>query len=59
MLRRTGLLAEIGAANIFPSDDAALAVLRARDEGQTSDHGSAKFHAPVERGGSTVVRDHG
>jgi SulP family sulfate permease len=30
VLRRTGLLAEIGAENIFPSDDAALAALRAR-----------------------------
>ena len=30
VLRRTGLLAEIGAENIFPSDDAALAALRGR-----------------------------
>jgi SulP family sulfate permease len=32
VMRRTGLLAEIGEDNVFPSDDAALAALRARDE---------------------------
>jgi SulP family sulfate permease len=32
VLRRTGLLGEIGEENIFPSDDAALTALRARGE---------------------------
>ena len=55
VLRRTGLLAEIGAENIFPSDDAALAALRGRGE----DHGLGPSHPSVARDPNTAVPDRG
>jgi SulP family sulfate permease len=55
VLRRTGLLAEIGDENIFPSDDAALAALRGRGEGNRR-----RPHSPsVERGASTTAPERG
>lgn len=53
VFRRTGLLAEIGEANVFPSDDLALAALRQRDKGD----GLAPSAPPLARGAGATVPD--
>ena len=53
VFRRTGLLAEIGEANVFPSDDLALAALRQRDKSD----GLAPSAPPLARDAGAPVPD--
>jgi SulP family sulfate permease len=55
VMRRTGVMAEIGEENIFPSDDAALATLRRRD----ANHEGGATPRPPRRDTSIAAPDLG